>query len=154
MCLVLVLSSGASCDGPTPSYVRLGGDAPELPRPSPKRAQLVAFWATYCPPCREESEALTTLARDPLEDLEVLLVAEDESRATVEAFFGGDIPPELAFHLDEGKVASRRFGVGQLPTSFLVVDGRAVARFDGAQAWGSRPMRRLLTRLVAESPRE
>jgi thioredoxin-like negative regulator of GroEL len=69
----------------------------------------------------------------------------------VREHFGGTPPPELGYRHDVGKRAAQAFGVEVLPAAFLVVDGRLVARFSGPREWGSRGMRRLLTRLAGEA---
>lgn len=134
-----------------PSYVRVEGRVPvnsDLPTRGPV---LVAFWATWCPPCREETPALVDLAVDPPAGLSVVVVSEDVDLPTVERFLNGPPDPRLNLRLDPGEALVRDFGVERLPRSFLIVDGRLVARFDGPQPWDARSMRRLLARLIAEA---
>ncbi len=144
----------ASCrSSDVPGYVRLDGSAPLLTPSSATRAVLVVFWASWCPPCQTEAPALIALAERPPRDMTVLVFGHDTDWGPVRDFFGGAPPPALRFALDEGKVTGAAFGVEKLPVSYLIVDGRRVARFDGPQRWNDRPMRRLLERLVQE-PRE
>ncbi|WP_245767686.1 TlpA family protein disulfide reductase [Stigmatella erecta] len=133
-----------------PAYVRLGGQAPALASAPPSRAWLVVFWASWCPPCREETPALVKLAEAPPEGLRVVVFSHDAHLQAVEAFLGG--PPAAGLHLrlDEGHAVARAFGVDALPASILVVDGHLTARFSGARDWDSRAMRRLLERLLQE----
>ena len=72
---------------------------------------------------------------------------------TVERFLGGKPDAALHLRLDPARVVSEAFGVDTLPTSILVVDGRLVARFDGARDWDSAKVRALIVRLVAEARR-
>jgi cytochrome c biogenesis protein CcmG, thiol:disulfide interchange protein DsbE len=137
---------------PPPAYLRLGGTAPALRDTPPSRALLVVFWATWCPPCREETPTLVKLAEHPPEGLRVIVFSHDAHLQDVEAFLDG--PPAAGLHLrlDEGHAAARAFGVDALPASILVVEGRLTARFPGVRDWNSRSMRRLLERLLQEPP--
>ncbi|WP_245814617.1 TlpA family protein disulfide reductase [Cystobacter ferrugineus] len=123
-----------------------------LEDPPDARAQLIVFWASWCPPCREETPELLALAKNPPEELQILVFSHDADMQGVETFLGG--PPATALHLrlDVGKRAALSLGVDTLPTSILVVDGRLVARFQGPREWNSRAMRRLLEKLTKEHP--
>lgn len=143
-------SAALGCSEPAhPPYTRLaGGKVPGVDRAG---AVLVVFWATWCPPCREELPGLLGLARDPPARLEIVTFGEDQDEAPVRDFFGGPPPRELGYRRDVGRVAEA-LGVTELPAAFLVVDGQLVARFAGPRDWGSRGMRRLLVRLASEPP--
>lgn len=147
--LAIVASLALGCaGGDPPSYTRLEGAAPAIV--SARGATLVVFWATWCPPCREELPSLRALARDLPASIALVTYGEDEHEGPVRAHFGGAPPPELALTLDRDRRAASAFGVEVLPAAFLAVDGRLVARFSGPRDWNSRGMRRLLTRLASE----
>lgn len=148
--LVLVVLAVGCRDGPVPAYVRVEGSAPRVSGAPEERALLVAFWATWCPPCKEETPGLVRLAARPPEGVAVVVVSQDRDMQTVEAFLEGPPDPRLNFRLDPGEKVARAFGATQLPVSFLVRQGRLIARFDGPQKWDGKPMRRLLERLVDE----
>ncbi|HSN91002.1 MAG TPA: TlpA disulfide reductase family protein [Anaeromyxobacteraceae bacterium] len=151
--LLLTLAAALACaEGEPPSYTRLEGLAPAPVRAN--GAALVVFWATWCPPCREEIGSLRALAREPPIPLALVTFGEDDDDAPVREFFGGDPPPELGYRRDLERRAAAALGVEVLPAAFLVVEGRLVARFSGSRDWNSRGMRRLLARLASEtSPR-
>ncbi|GHG96456.1 TlpA disulfide reductase family protein [Comamonas sp. JC664] len=138
---------------PPPAYVRLQGTAPPLGQVPASRALLVVFWASWCPPCVEETPPLLALAQTPPEDLQVIVFSHDESARAVESFFQGPAPAPLHLRLDSDKRAGSDFGVDRLPVSFLLVDGRLAARFSGPRDWDAREMRRLLEKLIRETPR-
>ena len=140
-----------SCgDGPTPTYLRLSGLAPSLPA-TPGPVVLVSFWATWCPPCREETADLTALAASSPGRLKVMTVSQDSDMETVERFLDGPPDAGLNLVLDADRTLAEAFGVRALPVSILVVDGRLVARFEGARDWNAGNMRRLLERLIADA---
>jgi len=145
-----VLAAALACaDGDRPSYTRVEGRAPATV--GDRGATLVVFWATWCPPCREELPGLRALARDPPAALALVTFGEDEDEAPVSEFFKGPPPVELGYRRDVERRAAAALGVDVLPAAFLVVDGRLVARFSGPRDWSSRGMRRLLAKLAGEA---
>ncbi|WP_342394462.1 TlpA disulfide reductase family protein [Myxococcus fulvus] len=151
---LLLASPLTACrtEPPPPSYLRVEGAAPLLTDVPDSRALLVVFWATWCPPCRTETPRLVALAEAPPDALRVVVFSHDTEAKAVETFFEGPHPAALHLRLDEGHQVARAFGVDTLPQSFLVVDGRLVARFAGPREWDSRGMRRLLEKLIREHP--
>lgn len=132
------------------------GDGPRLPEVELERADgsrfsvgalkgrrvLLHFWATSCPPCREELPLLLARARG-VEGLEVVLVTTDEAWGAVRQFFGGEIPPEVV--RDPSGVLVRAFDVSALPDSYLLDGaGLAVERVSGARDWRSEEAGALL----------
>lgn len=147
--ILLVVLSGCRTE-PPPSYIRLDGAAPALTDAPTSHALLVVFWASWCPPCREETPGLLELAENPPEELRVIVFSHDEHMQAVKAFLRGLPSPGLHLRLDEDHAVARSFGVDTLPTSILVVDGRLIARFSGPRDWNSQAMRRLLEKLSRE----
>ncbi|AKQ66365.1 Thiol:disulfide oxidoreductase related to ResA [Myxococcus hansupus] len=144
--------TGACKREPPPAYVRLQGTAPALAEMPASRALLVVFWASWCPPCVEETPQLLALAKAPPKGLQIAVISHDETPQAVESFFQGPPPASLHLRLDLDQRVGGAFGVDQLPVSFLIVDGRLVARFSGPRGWDAREMRRLLEKLIRETP--
>lgn len=129
-------------------------DAPELPAVELERADgsrmqrassrpvLLHFWATWCPPCREELPALLALGKgDP--ELDVVALSLDDDWAVVRDFFGGTIPPEVV--RDPSGALRKTYEVGALPDTYLLQPGDGTAlRFAGARAWASPEARAAL----------
>ena len=97
---------------------------------------LVNFWATWCPPCREEMPSLTRLAQqfDP-GTFEVLAVSVDDGWEPVEKFL---TQPKTPFRvaLDEGAKISRAYGTSKFPESYLLdKDGKLRLKFVGPRNW-------------------
>jgi thiol-disulfide isomerase/thioredoxin len=82
------------------------------------RVVLVNFWATWCPPCREEFPSLGRLGKlfRP-DEFEVLAVNVGEDPATVFSF-AGHTPFPVLFDRDAQTMAAWK--VRGLPTTFLI----------------------------------
>ena len=146
---VAIALAATSCQRVQPEpYLRLDAPAPALADAPASRALLVTFWATWCSSCRQEVDQLQKLAADAPPDLTVVVLSEDEGIKDVAAFFGGPPPPELHLRLDPQWLVAHSLYVHQLPTSILVVDGRAIARFEGSRRWSDAPARATLSRLI------
>ena len=110
------------------------------------RPVLVHFWATWCPPCRDELPGL--LERAAAGEITVLAVSLDPDWAPVRRFLGDDVPPAVV--LAPSDTVSQGFGVVTLPVTFLVdAAGRMHLRFQGARDWRSRPMRQVVSAAAA-----
>lgn len=146
-----------------PQYEELssGTEAPdlELERPDGSVVRLsqlrgtpvlLHFWATWCPPCREELPALITCVREigRVRSVQLLAVSVDRDWAPVRGFFGGEVPPEVV--RDRTNHGYLRYEVSHLPDTYLVTAaGRLTIRFGGARNWHTREHRALLASLLS-----
>jgi thiol-disulfide isomerase/thioredoxin len=97
---------------------------------------LVNFWATWCPPCRDEMPSLSRLAQsfDP-QSFEVVTVSVDDGWAPVDKFLEAPRTP-FRVVLDEGAKISRTYGTTKFPESYLVdKDGKLRLKFVGPRNW-------------------
>lgn len=92
---------------------------------------LVNFFATWCPPCKQEHPELLRLSKDDGGPLQIVSVGFQDSTDNVRGFFadnGGSWPVLTG---DTGGTGVR-YGVVKLPESFLISPfGRVVAKFEG-----------------------
>ncbi len=112
---------------------------------------LVNFWASWCPPCREEIPSLFSLnAALTGKNFRMLAVAIDEGgRETIENFFrktGVSLPALF----DPGGLAGKRYGITGVPETFII-DKRGVIRKKvvGPIDWADPEMIRYLGALAA-----
>jgi peroxiredoxin len=114
------------------------------------KAVMVNFWATWCPPCREEMPAMERLYRRHRERGFVLLaVSVDTDAALVKPFLEGH---KLTFPvaLDPTMGLANAYGVRALPASFLIDrDGYLAALALGPRAWDNRAAHALVEGMLA-----
>lgn len=163
----LGLSAGAAIGGENP-FDALG--LQRFPRPSPApdftlrdlagdrvtlshlkgRVVFLNFWATWCPPCREEMPSMERLHQTHKgRGLLVLAVNLQESPNLVRKFarnFGLSFP----ILLDETGEVSSAYGARALPMTFLIdTNGSIAARAVGARDWDSPAALDLIQKLAA-----
>ncbi|WP_242345047.1 TlpA family protein disulfide reductase [Anaeromyxobacter terrae] len=125
----------------------------------------VNFWATWCPPCREEMPSMVRLGRE-LEAkypgrFRMVAVSVDEGWDPVKEFFAAPPyfgKPGLAVALDPQQVATRAYycaargGVCpdlKFPETYIVdKDGRLVAFVIGPRDWSDPSARLLLESMI------
>jgi|GEM_PF-185901 len=122
----------------------------------------VNFWATWCPPCREEMPSMLQLGRELEREypgrFKMVAVSVDEGWDVVQEFFGGTLPAGLLVTLDRTQEATKAYyctARGGCPESFMfpesyIVDrqGRLVAYVVGPRDWSGPAPRRFLRRLL------
>jgi peroxiredoxin len=100
------------------------------------RVVLINFWATWCPPCREEMPSMERLyARQRDRRFTLVAVSLDGNPALVAPYFQQS---RLSFPvvLDPRMDLANSYGVRALPASFLVdPQGTLVAMALGPRAW-------------------
>ena len=94
------------------------------------------FWATWCPPCREEMPSMESLySRFRNREFEMIAVNCMEGDATVREF-KEDFSLSFPIPLDsDGRVTSS-YGIQGIPTTFIIdKEGRIVSRLVGSIDW-------------------
>ncbi|MDO8445789.1 MAG: TlpA disulfide reductase family protein [Deltaproteobacteria bacterium] len=79
------------------------------------------FWATWCPPCREEMPSMEALYQKYKENKEfvMLLVSIDENIDTVREFMKTNNYSMPVYH-DPNKEAGSAYGITGVPETFLI----------------------------------
>jgi len=100
---------------------------------------LLNFWATWCPPCREEIPSMmklnSAMAGKPFQMVSVSI--DEGGVPDIEAFFktsGYSLPT----YTDQGGEAAKTYGITGVPESFLIdKNGILVKKVIGPLAWDS-----------------
>ena len=109
----------------------------------------VNFWATWCPPCREEMPSMERLySRMPKDKFEMLAILENDKPERAEAF-AAELGITLPILYDEAKTAWPQYGLTGLPETFIV-DKYGVVRekFIGPAQWDSPQMVQKLMKYI------
>jgi peroxiredoxin len=100
---------------------------------------LLAFWASWCPPCQTEISSLQRLHDNPaVRNLKILAVNVGENKGQIASFIARQ-HLSLPILVDTEGIVQQRYGVQQLPIVFLVDgQGKIIARHLGLRDWNSR----------------
>ena len=146
-------TGGASFPAPDFALRDLGGHTHRL---SAYRGKVVFvnFWATWCPPCREEMPSMERLYRRLGHgDFAMLAVNEDEDGAPAVRQFVDGMGLSFPVLLDEQGSVPPRYGVTGYPETFVIDrNGQVVNRFIGPADWDSENLRTYFTHLLDERP--
>ncbi len=92
------------------------------------------FWATWCPPCREEMPHLEKLSKELAAKEVVFVGVNDEEAGTARSFIkknGYEIPVLM----DNKREARRRYGINAIPSLFVIDrDGVIRQHFIGSRS--------------------
>jgi thiol-disulfide isomerase/thioredoxin len=98
---------------------------------------LLNFWATWCPPCRDEEPSLRRLARvmDPKKFQLVAVSVDEGGWPAIDKFFAGNAPP-YQVALDQNARISQTYGTTKYPESYLIdASGTLRLKFIGPRDW-------------------
>jgi peroxiredoxin len=84
------------------------------------RVVFLNFWATWCPPCRDEMDSMDRLARSlsKRDDFVMLAVSEDKAWDDVRQFFPRGTP--MTILMDEDFRVGHSYGTEKLPETYLI----------------------------------
>ena len=115
------------------------------------RAVVLNFWATWCPPCKEELPSLQTLHEMGGGDPVVIGVNVRETASRVRRYLASTAM-DFPVVLDPQAELARRFGVTAFPTTLLIAqDGQVRWRVVGEVDWAGPEAARWISGL--SSPR-
>ena len=111
---------------------------------------IINFWATWCPPCREEMPSMERLYRDYQDKgLVMLAVNVDENGQQAVAKFLQRTPHSFPILIDSKNVAQNTYGVFRFPESFIIDrNGVVVEKIIGGRDWMSGSVFKLINFLL------
>jgi peroxiredoxin len=150
LALMILTIAQSTASGDSPSTLHAVADRPVAPefaladmdgvmhRLSDYRGQVVIvnFWATWCPPCREEMPSMQRAWEQIQgEDMVILAIDVGEDEDTIFTFTA-DYPVEFPLLLDLDSRVIQEWPVRGLPTTFIVdPQGRIAYRAIGTRDW-------------------
>lgn len=110
--------------------------------------RLINFWATWCMPCRQEIPALQKLEQKIAgESFQLITINLDENSAVADKFIKKKKIDFLVIK-DISQIISKKFGVRQLPTAFLLdKQNRVLGTVIGAVEWNEKETLSFMKRL-------
>jgi len=129
----------------------LRGTEQSLPR---GKVLLLNFWATWCPPCRQEMPSMAAL-HQKLKDhgLKIVAVSVDRDQRELAGFVREYSIPFEVLH-DGSADISRRYGVFRYPESFLIDrSGKVRIHLIGAKNWMEPKMYQFIQAMLIEKPK-
>jgi peroxiredoxin len=112
---------------------------------------LVNFWASWCPPCREEIPSLVTLNTVMSgKNFRMLAVSQDVGGREAVAGFFKKLGISLPTLFDPDASVGKKYGITGVPETFIV-DGNGIIRKKvvGPTDWSSPGMIRFISDLAA-----
>jgi peroxiredoxin len=111
---------------------------------------LLNFWATWCPPCREEIPSMVKLNGAMAgKQFQMLCVSiDDGGKSDVDAFFARQ-QLTLPVLLDPSSTVAKQYGLTGVPESFVIdKKGKIVKKVVGGLDWSSPDVIAFLTDLT------
>jgi len=97
---------------------------------------ILNFWATWCPPCREEIPSMNRAWKKIKDEgIEMIAINVGEDEDTIFAFTA-EYPIDFQVLLDESGEMMKKWPVKGLPTTFILdIRGHIVYRATGGREW-------------------
>ena len=116
---------------------------------------LINFWASWCPPCREEMPSIWRLQNEFRgKPFRIVAVNVDETKAEVNAFLAQQMKQDFVVLMYKGGNALKGWEVPAFPTTYIIDKlGRFRYRMVGPTEWDSFDNKKLVEKLLAEPAR-
>lgn len=137
-----------------PDYVLqdMAGAEKSLPK---GKVVLLNFWATWCPPCRDEMPSMVELHHLKSKQGLVIAAASVDQKIDKLSAFVNEFKIPFQVLKDTDKTVSRRYGVLRYPESFLIDrSGKVRVHLIGAVKWTDKTVLKAIDTLLAEKAPE
>jgi thiol-disulfide isomerase/thioredoxin len=147
---------GEAADRPAPAWSLPTEQGGQLDLASLRgKVIFLNFWASWCPPCREEMPSMEDLARKyEGRDLVMVAISQDTEVDKMRGFLRSVMPDQrwtMQIPLDPEGVTSRQYGTQLLPETYIIDrEGRVVARFVNKYDWNRPEVDRFIERLLRQ----
>jgi peroxiredoxin len=111
----------------------------------------VNFWATWCPPCRQEMPSMQKLHQRLQKNKFKMLAILNKDDPVLADSFAAKLGITIPILDDQANVIGPKYGLTGLPETYIV-DKQGVLRekFIGPADWGSAKIRHMLDRYIDE----
>lgn len=111
---------------------------------------LLNFWATWCPPCREEMPSMEQLHQAyKAQGLVVVALSQDQASADRVRAYLNEIRVTFPVWHDRDRLVARQYSVPGVPASYLIArDGRIAYRVFGEYEWSAPEARAAVEMLL------
>jgi peroxiredoxin len=139
--------------------VQIGKPAPDFSLPSlggkkvtlsefKGKAVFLNFWATWCPPCKDEMPSMEKIYREQKGKLEILAVSIDKGSKEVAAF-KKEYDLSFPILLDPDNLVAALYELAFVPTTYLIDRaGNVVFRETQYRDWTDPEARKLLDKVL------
>lgn len=106
---------------------------------------MLNFWASWCPPCREEMPSMQKMYDNWDKNKFILLAVNvDEGREKVKEFAKKN-SYTFPILIDSDRMVSKKYEVSGIPTTYLIDEkGRILQRVVGSRHWSSEEIQRMI----------
>lgn len=90
---------------------------------------LINFWATWCPPCREEMPSLQSLYEEYGDRIEFVMINEGESKEAIQDFLVENEFYTFPIGYDEENIYALKFNLIGIPTTCIVGKDKKIKNY-------------------------
>jgi len=110
---------------------------------------LVNFWASWCPPCIEETPSMLKYAKTHADQIQLYMVSEDSSAKEIRDFvkaFNDVYSVNLRVIWDADRKIGQNFKVYKMPETFLFNrEGKLLRQFSGSMDWSEPELHKIIS---------
>lgn len=102
---------------------------------------IINFWATWCPPCRDELPSMNRAwEKIKAEGIEMLAINIGEDEETISSFIK-NYPIDFTVLMDESSEEISNWSIRGLPTTFVIdPEGHVIYRAVGGREWDNEKL--------------